>query len=342
MRYIPSLAIVAALLIATYGCDPDSDINGPITPPDGNIIWVVNYEDNGTVVALNDAGEEYFALDGFTRPRAIDCYARDGSVWILDYYGSCACKYNVSGNEVYKTPTGNGQLLQRPTGLDIFQVNGMVWIANRDDNQVILLNADGTVQAIISGFSFPRDVSIVPDEGNCWVANEAGGNAILIRGDASGSVDYPNVMVAESGDLGSVWDIAAVPAGAAWVCNKNSGTLYGLDANGNTIAELTGFNELTSVYIHPVTNDIYAVDKADGTIVGFPAGTTGTGSYVGFGNFAITGLAGPTNIWIDDVSGKIYVAETDGDTVKIFDNTGALLTTITGLSNPIDLAYWVQ
>lgn len=342
MRYLSLTIALTTLLIALCGCDPDNDIDGPIITPEGNILWVVNYEDSGTVAALNDAGEQYYSLSGFTRPRAIDCYAQDGSVWILDYYGNCAYKYNISGNQIYQTPTGSGQLLRRPTGLDIYQEDGVVWIANRDDNQVIKLAADGTLRAVITGFTFPRDVSTVPDSGNCWVANEVGGNAILIRETATGSTNYTSVLLAESGDLGAPWDIAAVPGGAAWVCNKNSGTLYGLDANGNTTAELTGFVELTSVYIHPVTNAIYAVDKGDGKIIGFPAGTTGTGGYSGFGNFAISGLSGPNNIWIDNVSGKIFVAEMNGDTVKVFSENGSLLSTFTGLSNPIDLAYWVQ
>jgi len=342
MRYVYLVCLIAIIALSLFGCDPDNGYGGIINTPEGNIIWVVNFEDSGEVLALNDAGEQYFPLGGFTRPRAIDCYKTDGSVWILDFYGNCAYKYSISGNQLYQTPTGAGQLLQRPTGLDIYQDNGTVWIADRDNNQIIKLAADGAVQAVITGLIFPRDVSTVPDTGNCWVANEAGGTAVLLAGTASGSSDYSTSMLAESGDLGAPWDIAAVPGGDAWVCDKNSGTLYGIDANGTTFAELTGFNELTSVYIHPVTYDIYAVDKADGKIIGFPAGTSGTGGYGGFGNFAISGLTGPNNIWIDDASGKIFVAEINADAVKVFSEDGSLLSTITGVSNPIDLAYWVQ
>ena len=80
MRYLSLLIAIVILLMAFTGCDPDNNVEGPIVTPEGNILWVVNYEDSGTVTVLNDNGEQYYTLDGFTRPRAIDCYAQDGSV----------------------------------------------------------------------------------------------------------------------------------------------------------------------------------------------------------------------------------------------------------------------
>ncbi|MCP4231883.1 MAG: hypothetical protein GY771_17275 [bacterium] len=342
MKYSLIYALIFTVILVLSGCEADNTYGGDIFTPEGNILWVVNYTNSGTVQVLNDDGEQYYSLSGFTRPRAIDCYANDGSVWILDYYGSSVSKYNISGNQTYITPTGDGGLLRRPTGLDIYQDDGAVWIANRDDNQAIKLASDGSLIATVTGFTFPRSVSVVANNGNCWIANEAGGTAILLGESTTGTVDYTGAMLAESDDLGAPSDIAAVPGGAAWVCDSNSETLYGIDVNGNTTAELTGFVDLASVYIHPVTEAIYAVDKGDGKIIGFPAGTTGTGDYVVYGNFVISELSGPNTIWIDNASGKIYVTEMGADTVGVFSADGTLLSTFTGFSDPIDVAYWVQ
>jgi streptogramin lyase len=342
MKYSLALALTFASVILLFGCEADNIYGGGIYTPAGNIVWVVNYTNSGTVQALNDNGDQYYALTGFTRPRAIDCFANDGSVWILDYYGNNVSKYNISGNQVYQTPTGSGGLLRRPTGLDIYQQNGAVWIANRDDNQIIKLDSDGTLLAAITGFSFPRSVSVVPDTGDCWVANETGGTAILLRESANGNAGYTNFLKAESDDLGTPWDVAAVPGGSVWVCDKNSGTLYGIGVNGNTFAEFTGFDEITSVYIHPTTNAIFAVDKAAGKVIRFPSTTSGTGDYTDFDDFDISGLDGPNNIWIDDTSGKIFVTEMGADSVGIYSSSGVLLSTFTGFTDPIDIAYWVQ
>jgi DNA-binding beta-propeller fold protein YncE len=310
--------------------------------PEENLFWVLD-QYNQEIVVFDDAGNSVFEQSGFPKPMAVDIYQADGSAWICDYYGNFVRKYGYGGTLLFQSHAEAPDFfLKQPTGLDVDQKDGSCWVADRNHDRVVKFGDNGDTEAIVNGFSFPRTVSVDPLSGDCWVADEQNGAVVRLPADVSGEVDTSAVETLRVTGFDTPRAVAGDSSGGCWVGDIGAGTVTAVQLNGSVGATLTGFNDPQSIFVDPVTGDVYVADIALGIVARFAPATTGENDYEEVANLIIEDADGPSSVWVEPSTGVIYVADQTGDKVLIYDNTGGLISEITDIDDPVGLAYWVN
>ena len=164
-------AAVLTLAGVLTGCGPDTEDNG--RPIAGTRIWVADQPDK-EVVIYDETGNLLKFVGGpgiFSKPNAIDIYAKEGATWICDFYTNRIRKFDAGGNPLFSSPDpGAGALVLNAADLSVSQSSAECWISDRGNNRVLRLDADGNVLAKVSGFRYPRGISAYPVAGDVWIA----------------------------------------------------------------------------------------------------------------------------------------------------------------------------
>lgn len=342
-RYIAPLAAAAASLCGLWSaCGPDTEGNGP--PITGTRIWVADQPDK-EVVIYDPAGNLIKIVGGFgtfSKPNSIDVYREDGAAWICDFYTNRIRKYDADGNLLYATPgEGGGFVVLNPVALAVSQSSGDCWVSDRGNNRVVRLAAGGDVLARVSGFKYPRGVAVDPVAGDVWVADEQNDAVVKLSGTASGNVAVEAVEVGRYTDLDNPWAVAAEANGRGWACSRAQGRVVRLAADAAELASVGGFGEPVALAIDETAKVVYVADTAKGLLVALPRGLTGThANYAAVAAFVVNGLAHPEDVFADEETGRVYVAEMGGGAVRLYDAQGKLVKTIPGFSGAAAVAAW--
>lgn len=338
------LGAIAAAAGALLACDSDDgDDGGGLT---GTRIWIADQPDK-EVVIYDEAGNRLKYVGGpglFSKPNAIDIYEKDGAAWVCDFYTNRIRKFDANGEELYASPEpSTGALVRNPVDLSASQSSGECWISDRGNNRVIRLAANGDVLAKVTGFQYPRGVSADPTAGDVWVADEGHDAIIKIAANANGEVTVRAVEVGRYMGIDNPWAVAADGDGKVWAASRAEGRVVRLSANAAELASIEGFDDPVALAVYEAGKAVYVVDTAKGLLVALPRGVTGTyGNYADVATFVVAGLSRPEDVFVDDDTGRIYVAEMGAGNVKLFDSAGKLINTIPGFSGPAALAAWSE
>ncbi len=338
------LAAFSAAAGALVACNSDEGGNGGGLT--GTRIWIADQPDK-EVVIYDDAGNRLKYVGGrnlFSKPNAIDIYEKDGAAWICDFYTNRIRKFDADGEQVYASPDpGTGALVRNPVDLSASQSSGECWISDRGNNRVIRLDVNGDVLAKINGFQYPRGVSADPAAGDVWVADEWHDAVIKIAGTAHGEVTVKAVEVGRYAGMDNPWAVAADGDGKGWAASRAEGRVVKLSADAAELASIEGFDDPVALAVYEAGKAVYVADTAKGLLVALPRGVTGTHrNYADVAAFVVSGLSHPEDVFVDDDTGRIYVAEMGAGNVKVFDSAGKLLNTIPGFSGPAAVAAWSE
>jgi DNA-binding beta-propeller fold protein YncE len=342
------LTLCAALLLALTGvlagCGPDTEGNG--APIAGTRIWIADQPDR-EVVIYDDTGNLLKFVGGqgvFSKPNAIDIYAKDGAAWVCDFYTNRVRKFDADGNPLYASPDPEvGALVLNAADLSVSQSSGECWISDRGNNRVLRLDADGNVLAKVSGFSYPRGVSADPAAGDVWVADEGNDAVVKVAATAKGDISVRAVEVGRFTGMENPWAVAADADGKGWASSRVEGRVVRLSVDAAEVASVEGFDAPVALAVDETVGGVYVVDTDKGLLVALPRGITGThNNYAAVATFVVSGLARPEDVFVDEKTGRIYVAEMGAGNVKIFDRDGNLVNTISAFSGPAALAVWSE
>jgi DNA-binding beta-propeller fold protein YncE len=341
------LILITALSVASgalVSCDSDDGGDGGTLT--GTRIWIADQPDK-EVVIYDDEGNRLKYVGGpglFSKPNAIDVYEKDGSAWVCDFYSNRIRKFDADGEQLYASPEPSmGALVRNPVDLSASQSTGDCWISDRGNNRVIRLDAKGNVLAKVNGFQYPRGVSADPAGGDVWVADEGHDAVIKIASTANGEVIVRSVEIGRYRGMENPWAVAADADGKGWAASRIEGRVVKLSGDAAELASVEGFDDPVAVAVYEAGKAVYVVDTAKGLLVALPRGVSGAhGNYADVATFVVTGLSRPEDVFVDDDTGRIYVAEMGAGNVKVFDSAGKLVNTIPGFSGPAALAAWSE
>ena len=264
-------------------------------------------------IAVDDAGTLFVVDHGNNRVRKI----RSDGV-ISTFAGAGAVGVDAGGYAGDGGPATAARL-QEPVGVGL-GAGGDVYVADRDNNAIRKIDADGTITTVIggggAGFSGdggpasdaridrPQQIVVDPD-GNVYFADS--GNNRVRRIDTEGVVSTVagNGRAATSGDGG--------PALSAAVWNP---TGLALDDEGNLYVS------------QPDDNRIRRVDTT-GAIVTVAGGRASPGFSGDGGPATRASFANPQGLAFDD-GGNLYVADTDNRRIRVIDRGGTIRTFVNG------------
>jgi DNA-binding beta-propeller fold protein YncE len=337
--FIP-IVIIAVLLI---GCEVET---GPETPIDtgGDRLWVVDRPASQILVYKLD-GTLLYEVGGFPefiQPNGVDIYRADGSTWVIDFYADTLTKFDRYGNKLFQTTPPNDEepTLRQPTSLAVNQNDGSVWVADYTHKRVVRFDESGVIKGTVTGFSYPRSVSIVESTGDCWVTDEGRDSIYLFDGDLAGEANVAAAGITVVGfDTPRV--VKAIGDGGCWVLDIGKGELVHVGSNGAIIATVTGLGTPTSVAPSPVGDVLLVTDAFHGAVFAIDAEVTGTESLKSVGNVFVDGILNPAHISVDRDRGHVFITETGEDRVVEYDaDTGEVVLEYGHLEGPIATALY--
>lgn len=342
---IISLIMGAFALAAVLACGPDT--SGTPLPPVSLRIWVADQPNKE--VAMYDVGGNLIKIVGslgvFSKPNDIAIYKPDGSTWICDFYTNRIRKYDAAGTPLYATPvpTQEGQepLIRNATAISLNDANGDCWVCDRGHNRVVRLEASGAVLAKVTGFRYPRGIAVIPGGGGVWVTDEGHDALVLFAATVQGETTVGAVETTRYTNLESPWAVAADSDGNCWVTSAAAGRVERIGRDGNRLAFVGGFGNPANVVINETADHVYVIDTEHGSIAAIPRNLTENAEdYHSVAEFLITDAVSPMDIFVDDTTERLYVADDNDGDIRIYDFAGNEVSVIENTGGAAAIAVW--
>ena len=265
--------------------------------------------------------------------------------------GSVAVDYNSNPPRLYLADPGNNRVLGYPDARSVNAGDSAAIVIGQVDFQHATLNypSGNSFLTTDSGLSIPAGVA-VDSQGNLWVADSGNGRVVrfprpfdhtvgaqhadLVLGQAS-LYTQPQLDQATSTQMANPWGIAFLADGSVFVSDATNNRVllfrkpasrdfqsgqaaagvYGqrdfvTKASGNTLDKLSSPRFISTdtddrLYVADTGNNRVAIYRQQSTQQpsGFPATVT------------IDGLSGPIGVTVSPITGKIWVANTNGNAV---------------------------
>lgn len=186
------------------------------------------------VIKISEAGTILTTYTGLEYPWDIGVYAGDGSCWVVGPTSDCLIKLSSDGNELFRLD--DSILGDHPQSLSVDPNDGSCWVGCSDS--VVKVSATGVVLFSVPTTDRVWELDINPADGSCFAA--AVDNSVT-KFDQNGNQIWHTIVLAGTG---YIRDISVNSAdGTCWVAylgeTETSGVVYKLDANGNTVLNLS-------------------------------------------------------------------------------------------------------
>lgn len=256
--------------------------------------------------------------------------------------------------------TGSG-----PIDLAVNSSAGMVYVVNRDSDELTVLRADdNSIAATIPVGDFPLKVAVNPATNRVYVVNNASNSVTVIDG-------ATNSVVATIPVLNSPVAIAVNPStNKTYVANNFSGQVSVINA-ANAVTNVQVGGSPSSLAINQTTNRIYVTNETDHTVSAINGAndsvvaTIPTGQlphaiainpvtnkiYVAVSESGVTVIDGannstatvatelqPSAIAVNATTNQIFVANRESDSVSVINGANNLVATLAAGAKPQDIA----
>jgi len=300
--------------LATASADPASgaapltvSFTGTGTEPNGNI---ASYEWN--------FGEEY--------------------VWFVSEGDDFAGKLAGAGDSLLARAEG----FNNPAAVAV-DSTGTAWVTDTNNSQVVHLSADGAELARISGFYYPRAITIDNTTGKIWVSDTSNNQVVRLSSDGTeearvSGFSYPQGIAADGG------------AGVIWITDYYNSRVIRLDSdtpNGYNIAsstgkhmEITGFYYPIGIAVNTSDSSVWVADTYNSQVVRLSSDGTEEARISGLSSpQSIVVVSGSSYAWVADIGNNLVVRLdiSTPDGYNIASDTGHHLA-LTGFSSPNSMA----
>lgn len=251
--------------------------------------------------------------------------------------------------------------LSYPKGLAV-DSKGYLWVANSGDNNVLAFNAGyalQTVDTITAGVSNPSGVAFDP-LGNLWVANYGGGGSVseytagkqITANTITNGILGPNAIAIDG--IGNIWvendfvnvTIYGSPYGFAPPTSlvrtlTPSDPVYGIAVgagefswgSNNAVSFVAETPALVSAslccdYASNDTGIALAIDAKGNIYMGNLDGSVWINSPLGSEYEFLQLSFVPSGIAIDNIRGRVYISNYNGNSISVYSTSGTLLKVI--------------
>jgi DNA-binding beta-propeller fold protein YncE len=293
-----------------------------VATPDPTIVWVVDRNSLSLRKISPDSRDIVRSISGLSGPWDLVIPLTGDIIWVADYFGGRARKYNINGDFILDwNHSGAGRGLPVSLGFNI--LDDTVWIGGMTSNGadgVSHITEMGEEIAYYSPIPYPFDIDVDIADGTVWVASYDG-NAVYVKQRVD--ADFRPI----SGFYRPVSVSADPISGRCWIADYYGITVVNKD--GDVLLTRGNFNSPTSV----------AVDASDGSC--WVADRNGTSSVhkvdpSGDTVLSVGGFDYVSNMAVDYATGACWVTnvtDIEGEVVKI-SREGAILGRVGKLSYP--------
>lgn len=226
-----------------------------------------------------------------------------------------------------------GGTFYRPYSVAVNSSDGSCWVADREDDQVVHLDADGTELWRTDDLMFPASVSVNESDGSCWVANTLWGEVVHFAEDGT--------ELWRGDGFGSPWSVSVDSSdGSCWVASMASDEIVHLAADGTELWSGSAFDSPYAVSANSADGSCWVADKRNDQVVHLAA--DGTELWRG------GGFNAPASVSVSSADGTCWVADTANDQVVRLAEDGTELCRVSGFlrpssvsANPADTSCWV-
>jgi len=303
-------------------------------------LWVGDQK-TGTdrVSKVSSVGNVLFRTGSFSYPGAISSNVTDGSVWIGD----------STNNKVYKLDPATGATLLTINNIDAFSVSvnskdGSVWVVDNSAGKIIkilpsvtngyTIGTDTGSHISVSGFNYPRSVSVNPETGVVWVADTNNNRIVRISPDVNDGYNIATDSgkhIVKAG-FSVPYAVSVNPAdGSVWVADTNNNQAVQLASTGTVeLYRIGGFSQPGSLAVNYVDGSVWVIDKGHNRVVRL--------SFDGAILATAGGFSNPMSLSVNPLDGSCWVADTGNNQVIRLSPNGSKQATITGFSSPLSVA----
>jgi len=152
--------------------------------PSDQGVWVADYGNN-QVVKLDQNGNEIIRISGFSNPGTLAVTPGDGTLWVANQSSDTVVKLaaNTANGYDCSVDTGSHNIIEGfdyPAAVDVNSKDNSVWVADRYNNEVVHLTADGTELSRTGGFNRPVDIAVNSATGAVWVLDSYHNQVVLL------------------------------------------------------------------------------------------------------------------------------------------------------------------
>ncbi|MCP4000570.1 MAG: PKD domain-containing protein [Gammaproteobacteria bacterium] len=301
-------------------------------------LWVADSSGN-RVVRLDDiTGDVIAQRASLNYPIAVSVNPSDGSLWVADYNNNRIVKLNSIGI-VELTITG----FNRPASLSVNETDGSCWVADTNNHRIIKLlpgitdtydvGTDTGQHVTVSGFSYPRSVSVDPVRGNCWVADTSRDRVVKLNGDIVDgyNVESPPAGFAShvfKGGFNDPYSVSVNPVdGSCWAADFYNNQVVKLsETNTIELFRLSGFNSPRYVSTNPTDGSCWVADTNNNEVVHLSSKGVELSRTVGFNL--------PYSVSVNSYDGSCWVADrSNNQAVKVV-MSGSEILRISNFNSP--------
>ncbi len=289
---------------------------------------LLKFTTSGAYVGQLSTGGQGAALDELYDPWGLRII--DQTIFVCDSGNDRVTRLNLDGGyqRAYCTDGGAWGKFFYPVGLDVSPVDGRLWVADRNNDRLLILDANGTCQGLVGGpnnglFFSPHNVHV--DANNqVWVSDLDKDHVAQL--DAEGNLLQVLGGYAHSGALNAPACVQGLDDGGMWITDTNNHRLLRVDAQGNLVTLVgedgTGQGQLkypqglavtdSAIFVADTGNDRIQRFSPDGT---FESVLVGPGAAAGSLDDPVSLVLGPQGrLWeVDQVKGAVQVFSQEGD-----------------------------
>ena len=214
--------------------------------PGPSSIWVTTGSSGSIIKLTHDASHKIFENNQFLYTIGIASVGYSNGIFMTDFFLDQVIRVTENGN-VNSWISG----FNNPIDIDYDQRKTKFWVIDRDLGDIILADTLGFSTAKVANFQSPVALSVDKLTGNCWVADSGNDQIGLINSQSSSVTRFSNFINPN--------DVDAISSSrSCWVAD--SSRVVHIDSNGNTLVQVTGFNEATNVAVNERTGDCWVID----------------------------------------------------------------------------------
>jgi len=282
----------------------------------------VGYSDFGLQNGLRHEYRLFYVFRAGPSATFASDFGTPGSLrpWVTDIGIAQLLQLTADGRHVLRRDL----LFDSPVGVAVDPAQGVVWVSDSFDAELVRINPANGSRLTITGLSLPGAVAVDQLRHTAWVCDERLGAVLQFQLD--GSPGAPSAV----GPVDLPLSVAVDPVdGTVWVCDRNAAALRQFTPGG------------TQRFRRPLPRPSrVAVDSLtrDAWVTSFDTGTVMRVRFDGTVLDTVGGFQGPIGIAVDARRGRVWIADARAGAIVELQRDGSVERRMAGFSEVHEIA----